>query len=171
MRVNVSSYPTEWEVKCCKRSMKVISEWRNVVPERGPSYIGQQCPMTSMRWLQNARPVWSTGGRISGNRSLHIKCHCYQGKSLIVDYFSKYPEVCLLQGKSASAVSSHFRTVFARHGLPEILVAENMPFDSSEMIKFAAEYGFTFNTSSPEHAAPNGQSENGQTTYAKGKWG
>ena len=76
-----------------------------------------------------------------------------------MDYFSKYPEVCLLQGKSASAVSSHFRTVFARHGLPEILVADNMPFDSSEMIKFAAEYGFTFNTSSPEHAAPNGQSE------------
>ena len=40
---------------------------------------------------------------------------------LIVDY-SKYPEVCPLQGKSASAVISHFRTVFARHGLPGILV-------------------------------------------------
>ena len=78
---------------------------------------------------------------------------------LIVDYFSKYPEVCLLQGKSASAVFSHFRTVFARHGLPEILVADNMPFDSSVMRKFAAEYGFTINTSSPEHAASNGQSE------------
>ncbi|KAK2155179.1 hypothetical protein NP493_2101g00008 [Ridgeia piscesae] len=68
---------------------------------------------------------------------------------LIVDYFSKYPEVCLLQGKSASAVISHFRTLFARHGLPAILVADNMPFDSSEMRKFAAEYGFTINTSSP----------------------
>ena len=78
---------------------------------------------------------------------------------LIVDYFSKYPEVCLLPGKSASAVISHFRTVFARHGLPEILVADNMPFDRSEMRKFAAEYGFTINTSSPEHAASNGQSE------------
>ena len=78
---------------------------------------------------------------------------------LIEDYFSKYPEVCLLQGKSASAVISHFRTVFARHGLPEILVADNMPFNSSLMRKFAAEYGFTINTSSPEHAASNGQSE------------
>ena len=54
---------------------------------------------------------------------------------------------------------SHFRTVFARHGLPDILVADNMPFDSSEMRKFAAEYGFTINTSCPEHAASNGQSE------------
>jgi hypothetical protein len=34
-----------------------------------------------------------------------------------------------------------------------------MPFDSSEMIKFAAEYDFTINTSSPEHEASNGQSE------------
>ena len=78
---------------------------------------------------------------------------------LIVDYFSKYPEVCLLQGKSASAVISRFRTVFARHGLPEILIADNMPFNSSEMKTFAAEYGFTIKTSSPEHAASNGQSE------------
>ena len=78
---------------------------------------------------------------------------------LIVDYFSKYPEVCLLQGKSAIAVISHFRTVFARHGLPDILCADIMPFDSSEMIKFAAEYDFTINTSSPEHEASNGQSE------------
>ena len=54
---------------------------------------------------------------------------------------------------------SHFRKVFARHGLPEILVADNMPFNSSEMRKFAAEYGFAINTSSPEHAASNGQSE------------
>ena len=85
----------------------------------------------------------------------------YRGNAylLIVDYFSKYPEVGVLQGKSASAVISHFRTVFARHGLPEILVANNMPFNSSEMKRFAAEYGFTIKTSSPEHAASNGQSE------------
>ena len=70
-----------------------------------------------------------------------------------------WPEVCLLQGKSASSMISHFRTVFARHGLPEILVADNMPFNSSEMRKFAAACGFTINTSSPEHAASNGQSE------------
>ena len=78
---------------------------------------------------------------------------------LIVDYFSKYPEVCLLQGKSASAVISHFRTVFARNELSEILVATNMPFDSSKMRTFAAEYGFTINNKKTEHAPSNGQSE------------
>ena len=65
----------------------------------------------------------------------------------------------LLQGKSASAVISNFRTVFARHGMPEILVADNMPFDSSEIRQYAVEYGFAINPSSTEHAAFNGQSE------------
>ena len=49
-----------------------------------------------------------------------------------------------------------------------------MPFNSSEMRKFAAEYGFTINTSSTEHARNVQRTErahdrNGQTTYAKGK--
>ena len=35
---------------------------------------------------------------------------------IIVDYFSKYHGVCALQGKSASAVIKHLKTVFARHG-------------------------------------------------------
>ena len=104
-----------------------------------------------------------------------MKCHCYHGRSLeqvyifeyggsayllIVDYFSKYPEVCLLQGKSASAVISHFQD-----SVCETRTARNsgrrqyMPFDSSEMRKFAAEYGFATNTSNSEHAASYGQSE------------
>ena len=85
----------------------------------------------------------------------------YGGKPyrIIVDYFSKYPEVCALQGKSASAVIKHFKTAFAGHGLPEVLIADNMPFDSYEMRQFAAEYCFMINTSSPGHAALNGQSE------------
>ena len=85
----------------------------------------------------------------------------YGGKAylIVVDYFSKYPEVCALQGKSASAVIKHFKSVFSRHGLPEVLVADNMPFNSCEMRQFAAEYCFTIKTSSPEHAQSNGQSE------------
>ena len=75
-----------------------------------------------------------------------------------MDYFSKCMH-CSVQGKSASAVIKHFKTVFARRGLPEIPIADNMPFDSYEMRQFAAEYCFTMNTSSPEHAASNGQSE------------
>ena len=43
--------------------------------------------------------------------------------------------------------------------MPEILVADNMSFDSSEMRQYAVEYGFAINPSSPEHAASNGQSE------------
>ena len=92
---------------------------------------------------------------------------------LIVDYFSKYPEVCLLQGKSASAVISHFRTVFARHGRPDILVADNIPFDSSEMRNCVAEYWFCHQhvqsgTRSVQRTERT-EDRNAQTTYAKGK--
>ena len=76
-----------------------------------------------------------------------------------MDYFSKYPEVSALQGKSASVLIKYLKAVFVRHGLPEVLIANNMPFDSYEMRQFAARYCFTINTFSPEHAALNGQSE------------
>ncbi len=78
---------------------------------------------------------------------------------LMVDYFSKYPEVCRLEAKTAESVVSHFKATFARHGIPEVLVADNMPFGSRELRAFAHEWGFCVTTSSPKHAASNGQSE------------
>jgi hypothetical protein len=78
---------------------------------------------------------------------------------LVVDYFSKFPEVCLLSGKSASAVIVQFKSVFSRHGIPETLIADNMPFDSYEMRQFATNWNFQIITSSPHYAQSNGQAE------------
>ena len=52
---------------------------------------------------------------------------------VVVDYFSKYPEVCRLENKTASCVISHLKSMFARHGIPDELIADNMPFGSAEM--------------------------------------
>jgi hypothetical protein len=78
---------------------------------------------------------------------------------LIVDYFSKFPEMALLSSKTASGVTTHLKSIFSRHGIPEILVADNMPFDSFEMRQFATEWNFTIVTSSPRYAQSNGQAE------------
>ena len=76
---------------------------------------------------------------------------------IIVDYFSKFPEVCLLQkGKTAGIVIKHFKSIFSRHGIPEILIADNVPFNSFEMKRFAREFGFQMKTSSPEYPQSNG---------------
>ena len=68
--------------------------------------------------------------------------------------------MCLLQtGKTAGIVIKHFKSIFSRHGIPEIGIADNMPFNSFEMKSFAGEFGFQMKTSSPEYPQSNGQSE------------
>ena len=58
---------------------------------------------------------------------------------LIVDYFSKYPEVISICGLTAKHVVEALKSVFARHGIPKELFTDNMPFASRELRKFAQE--------------------------------
>ena len=78
---------------------------------------------------------------------------------LVVDYFSKYPEIALLEDKTATSVKRHLKSIFARHGIPEELMADNMPFSSKMMRDFANDWDFVISTSSPTFAQSNGQSE------------
>jgi hypothetical protein len=78
---------------------------------------------------------------------------------LLVDYYSKYPEICLLNGKTADSVITHMKSVFSRHGIPSEVVADNMPFSSMAMKAFADSWNFTVTTSSPKFAQSNGMAE------------
>ena len=78
---------------------------------------------------------------------------------VIVDYYSKYPEICLLNDKSSQAVITSMKSVFARHGIPDEVVADNMPFSSKECSRFAQEWSFKISTSSPHYPQSNGMSE------------
>jgi rubrerythrin len=78
---------------------------------------------------------------------------------LVVDYYSKYPEVTKLSGKTATSVNRNLREIFTRHGIPDELIADNMPFSSSTMQYFANDWGFTTTTTSPRYTKSNGQSE------------
>ena len=86
----------------------------------------------------------------------------YQGHDylVLVDYYSKYPELARLSyGKSASVIITHLNSIFARHGIPEVIVADNMPFNSLQFRQFASEWGIQVNTSSPRYPQSNGQAE------------
>ena len=48
---------------------------------------------------------------------------------LLVDYYSKYPEVARLTCKNSEAVILAMKDMFARHGIPESLIIDNMPFN------------------------------------------
>ena len=59
----------------------------------------------------------------------------------------------------AGAAINALKSVFARHGIPQELVADNNPFGSYEFRSFAREWGFKFTPSSPHYKQSNGQAE------------
>ena len=85
----------------------------------------------------------------------------FKGKDylVVVDYYSKYPELSLLVDKTASTIISHTKSVCARHGIPQEIVSDNMPFASYQFKSFAEEWGITVTTSSPGFPQSNGQAE------------
>ena len=78
---------------------------------------------------------------------------------LVVDYFSRFPEVSLLVDKTAQSVVTELKSLFSRHGIPEELVADNMPFNSQRMHRFAESWNFTIITSSTRYPQSNGMAE------------
>ena len=79
---------------------------------------------------------------------------------VVVDYFSRYPEVIKLSSTTSSSVIAALKSIFARHGIPETLRSDNGPqYSSQEFAQFAETYGFNHVTSSPRYPQFNGQVE------------
>ena len=79
---------------------------------------------------------------------------------IVVDYYSRYIEICWLSDTSSSSVIKGLREIFARHGIPEELISDNGPQFSAHVFgEFAREWGITHVTSSPHHAQGNGAAE------------
>ena len=79
---------------------------------------------------------------------------------LVVDYFSRYPEIVQMKSTTSASVVSALRSIFSRHGVPEVLMTDNGPqYDCREMKEFATAYGFSHITSSPHFPQSNGLAE------------
>ena len=62
---------------------------------------------------------------------------------LVADYYSRYEEVQKLTTKTSSNIITQLKAIFARFGIPDIMVTDNGPqFDSHEMKEFAQAYEF-----------------------------
>ena len=85
----------------------------------------------------------------------------FKGKDylVVVDYYSKYPELLALPDKTASTIVEQCKSVFARHGIPVEIVSDNMPFLSNEFLTFANAWGIKTTTSSATYSQSNGQAE------------
>lgn len=85
----------------------------------------------------------------------------FKGKNylVIVDYYSKWIELKQLRGKRAQDVNLCWLEAFTTFGIPKIIIADNMPFDSYECRKFAEQFDFFIETSSPHYPKSNGLAE------------
>ena len=84
---------------------------------------------------------------------------------LIIDYFSRYIEIAKLHHTTSEDVILHMKSIFARHGIPEVVMSDNGPqYSSYQFSYFAKDYGFTHLTSSPHFPQSNGEAERGVKT-------
>ena len=86
----------------------------------------------------------------------------WQGENylLIIDYFSRWFEICHLSSISSAAVINGCKSIFARMGIPENLHSDKgVQFMSKEFAQFAEYWGFTHTSSSPHHHSGNGEAE------------
>lgn len=89
---------------------------------------------------------------------------------VMVDAYSKWPEVVLMPGSTtAQKTADAMRSIFARLGLCEEIVADNgPPFPSSELQAFLKSNGIKTIFSSPYHPASNGAAERFVKTLKRG---
>ena len=79
---------------------------------------------------------------------------------LVVDFYSNYFEIAQLASTKSSTVIQHIKSIFARHGIPEIVISENGPqYSSEEFHQFSTTWGFVHKTSSPTYPQSNSFAE------------
>lgn len=79
---------------------------------------------------------------------------------LVVDYYSKYPELAYLSNITTSNIVNHLKQIFSRQGIPkEIFADSGSQFTSEEFKDFSKEWGFVVSLSSPYHHQSNGMVE------------
>ncbi|CAB4036465.1 Transposon Tf2-9 poly [Paramuricea clavata] len=80
---------------------------------------------------------------------------------VIIDAYSRFPEVEIVSSTSAKSTILKLERIFATHGIPKVLKSDNgPPFQSHEFSLYLKELGIKHKPSSPLWPQGNGQAEN-----------
>lgn len=147
-------------VKCKERARDVLF-WPGMAKQIED--VVSKCDICNMHRNSNPReplvshPVPERAWSKLGMDLFHFRDADYL---LVVDYFSKYPEIAKLSDMTSKSVIAVLKSLFARHGVPDELFSDNgRQFVSAEMRAFAASWEFSHTTSSPGFPQSNGQAE------------
>lgn len=85
----------------------------------------------------------------------------YGNQSYVVlfDAYSNWLELLKIKDKSADAVITQITPIFSRFGSPDVLVADNIPYNSEKFKRFAKNWNFTLSFRSPNYPRSNGLAE------------
>ncbi|KMQ86353.1 hypothetical protein RF55_14672 [Lasius niger] len=79
---------------------------------------------------------------------------------IVVDSYSKWPEVRIVKNLAAKTIIEECREIFAMYGVPQIFVTDNgRTFTSSDFKAFLERNGVIFKYTAPYNPATNGQAE------------
>ena len=85
---------------------------------------------------------------------------------VVVDAHSKWMDIKMVKNATSSATITALRSMFATHGIPELLVSDNgAVFTSTEFKEFVQQNGIRHTTSAPYHPATNGLAERAVQTF------
>ena len=114
------------------RSRAKISVWWPGLTQQLKRFI-QNCPQCARDYRPNKEPLITS--TLPDYPWQQVATDLFQLKGadylVIVDYFSRYPEVHKLTRTTSQSVINSLKTVFARHGIPETLRTDNGPQFSS----------------------------------------
>ena len=120
------------------------------------------CSVCYKHRSQNAEPLLPSQFPDYPWQCVGSNLFAWEGMSylLVVDYYSRYIEVARLSTTTSPAVITHLKSIFARHGIPEVFHSDNGPqYSADSFNQFAKEYGFTHNPASPRYPQGNGEAE------------
>ena len=123
-----------------------------------PNFI-KKCPQCACDSIPSKEPLITTSLPECPCQVIAADLCTLQGSNylVVVNYFSQYPEVIQLRSTTFTSVAVALKSIFAQHGIPDVLMSDNAPhFNSLELSVFAKLYNFTHTTSSP---ASNEQAE------------
>ena len=86
----------------------------------------------------------------------------------MIKYHSRYIEIARLSTTTSSDAINHMKSIFARHGIPDILISDNgSQYAAQEFTEFARSYKFQHITSLPNHSSGNSEAERAVRTIKK----